>query len=167
MDTLLGPYFHFCLELAWENWVKADTFSVGSWPWPHPLISERSMCPPIRANFFFGPIFDLYSEHRPFSACATGRWELWLWRLDIDWGTQQILGSLHQDQSLVKGAWRRPTLAISVNEQRRWQLLYISWLLVWPEFWLSQLFSRTTDKSGCEVRLDQDNCCSAQLSMWT
>ena len=29
MDTFLGPYFHFCLELALETWV---TSSVGSWP---------------------------------------------------------------------------------------------------------------------------------------
>ena len=54
---------------------------------------------PERANFFFGPTFDLDSEPRPFSACATGGRELGLGRLDIDWGAQQFLGSLHQDQN--------------------------------------------------------------------
>jgi len=64
-------------------------------PGPFP----RSMHGHGWANFFFGPTSDLDSEHRPFSACATGGWELWIW--DIDWGAQ---GSLHQDQTEWKKA---------------------------------------------------------------
>ena len=44
IPSMHGLYIHFCLEIVLETWLKALlTFSVGSWPCAHPLISERSI----------------------------------------------------------------------------------------------------------------------------
>ena len=40
MDTFLGPYFHFCLELVMETRAKASL--------THPLISELSIVRDLR-----------------------------------------------------------------------------------------------------------------------
>ena len=45
LGSFLWLYFHLCLEVSIGNLSQSflEAICVGSWPWPHPLISELSM----------------------------------------------------------------------------------------------------------------------------